>query len=79
MVRPRGAFAHAVSLSISAAGRIALGLRAIWPGAADSAEHGRVTRDCDWPYSSFHRYVKNGLLPADWGVDRAKMQGRFGE
>jgi putative transposase len=42
-------------------------------------KHGYVTRVCDWPYSSFHRYVKNGLLPADWGGDLGKIQGRFGE
>ncbi len=34
---------------------------------------------CDWPYSSFHRYVKSGLLPADWGGDLGEIQGRFGE
>jgi putative transposase len=42
-------------------------------------KHGYVTRVCDWPYSSFHRYVKNGLLPADWGGDQREIQGRFGE
>lgn len=42
-------------------------------------KHGYVTRVGDWPYSSFHRYVKNGLLPADWGGDLGKIQGRFGE
>jgi len=30
-------------------------------------KHGYVTRVCDWPYSSFHRYVKNAVLSADWG------------
>ena len=30
-------------------------------------------------YSSFHRYVKDGLLPADWGGDLGEIQGRFGE
>jgi len=29
-------------------------------------KHGWVTRVRDWPYSSFHRYVEQGLLPADW-------------
>jgi putative transposase len=43
------------------------------------AKHGYVTRVCDWPYSSFHRYVKNALLPADWGGDLAEIDGRFGE
>jgi hypothetical protein len=42
-------------------------------------KHRHVTRVCDWPYSSFHRYVKDGLLPADWGGDVAEIQGRFGE
>jgi REP-associated tyrosine transposase len=40
---------------------------------------GYVARVRDWPYSSFHRYVKNDLLPADWGGDLAKIEGRFGE
>jgi putative transposase len=42
-------------------------------------KHGYVTRVCDWPYSSFHRYVKDGLLPADWGGDLGDIQGQFGE
>jgi putative transposase len=42
-------------------------------------KHGYVTRACDWPYSSFHRYVKNGLLPVDWGGDVSEIEGRFGE
>ncbi|MGZ8946169.1 MAG: REP-associated tyrosine transposase [Methylococcaceae bacterium] len=29
-------------------------------------KHGLVTRVVDWPYSSFHRYVRQGLLPPDW-------------
>jgi putative transposase len=42
-------------------------------------KHGYVSRVCDWPYSSFHRYVKDGLLPSDWGGDLGEIQGRFGE
>ena len=42
-------------------------------------KHGYVTRVCEWPYSSFHRYVKNASLPADWGGDLAEIEGRFGE
>lgn len=30
-------------------------------------KHGHVKRVVDWPYSSFHRDVKRGILPADWG------------
>jgi len=29
-------------------------------------KHGHVSRAVDWPYSSFHRYVRQGLLSADW-------------
>ncbi len=29
-------------------------------------KHGLVTQVKDWPYSSFHRYVHEGLLPIDW-------------
>jgi REP-associated tyrosine transposase len=32
-------------------------------------KHGLVSRVCDWPYSSFHRYVACGDLPIDWGGD----------
>lgn len=30
-------------------------------------KHGWVPRVADWPYSTFHRYVADGLLVADWG------------
>jgi putative transposase len=30
-------------------------------------KHGLVTQVCDWPHSSFHRYVKLDVLPIDWG------------
>jgi len=32
-------------------------------------KHGHVRRAVDWPHSSFHRYVRAGLLPADWAAD----------
>lgn len=28
--------------------------------------HGIVSRTADWPYSSFHRFVRSGDLPLDW-------------
>ncbi|MEQ9639627.1 MAG: transposase [Alphaproteobacteria bacterium] len=31
-------------------------------------KHGYVKRVADWPHSSFHRFVRNGALPADWGT-----------
>jgi putative transposase len=30
-------------------------------------KHGHVIRVRDWPWSSFHRHVREGLLPCDWG------------
>jgi putative transposase len=42
-------------------------------------KHGLVSRVSGWPYSSFHRYVRNGLLPEDWGGDVGNMSGDFGE
>jgi len=42
-------------------------------------KHGLVARVCDRPYSSFHRYVRRGLLPQDWGGDFAQDQASFGE
>ncbi len=29
-------------------------------------KHGLVPRAADWPHSSFHRYVRAGVLPAGW-------------
>jgi putative transposase len=29
-------------------------------------KHGLVERVADWPYSTFHRYALQGILPVDW-------------
>ena len=43
-------------------------------------KHGYVKNVKDWPYSSFHQFVKNGRLSADWGNDNeANSKGLFGE
>ncbi|HZQ13067.1 MAG TPA: transposase [Pseudolabrys sp.] len=43
-------------------------------------KHGLVSRVCDWPHSSFHRYVKRGDLPSDWGGDMHHISAlSFGE
>jgi putative transposase len=42
-------------------------------------KHGLVARVCDWPHSSFHRYVRLGLLPMDWAGDHGTPPGEFGE
>ena len=41
--------------------------------------HGYVLTVADWPYSSFHRYVKQGLLPEDWAGGGEPEDGDFGE
>ena len=43
-------------------------------------KHGWVSRVGDWPYSTFHRYVKAGIYSADWGCERVVIAGEeFGE
>jgi putative transposase len=41
--------------------------------------HGLVDRVCDWPHSSFHHYVRHGLLPLDWAGDFSGDRTKFGE
>jgi putative transposase len=36
-------------------------------------KHGYVQRVCDWPHSTFHRYVADGILPVDWCGDMADL------
>jgi putative transposase len=42
-------------------------------------KHGLVTCARDWPFSSFHHYVKQGLLPEDWGGGVNDGGNDFGE
>jgi putative transposase len=42
-------------------------------------KHGLVSRVCDWPHSSFKKYVTRGVLPPDWGGSVGEISGRFGE
>jgi putative transposase len=41
--------------------------------------HGLVGRVREWPWSSFHAYVRRGLLPADWAGDLGESTRHFGE
>jgi putative transposase len=41
-------------------------------------KHGFVQRAGDWPHSSFHRFVADGRIAADWGL-AAETTGHFGE
>jgi putative transposase len=42
-------------------------------------KHRLVRRVGEWPYSSFHRYVRRGVLPADWAGDVDETVTCFGE
>jgi putative transposase len=42
-------------------------------------KHQLVSRARDWSYSSFHVYVRRGLLPADWAGDVGEPRMDFGE
>ena len=42
-------------------------------------KHGLVARASEWPYSTFHRYVKEGRYSLDWGVTEDGDDGEFGE
>ncbi len=42
-------------------------------------KHGHVGAPVDWPYSSIHRYIRRGILPADWAIHRRKSGSGFGE
>ncbi|WP_448678550.1 REP-associated tyrosine transposase [Pseudomonas nicosulfuronedens] len=35
-------------------------------------KHGHAPRAIDWRWSSFHRYVRDGLLARDWGGETAE-------
>jgi putative transposase len=42
-------------------------------------KHGLVARVRDWPHSSFHRYVRLGIMPEDWAGDFSGNITDFGE
>jgi len=42
-------------------------------------KHRLVERVRDWPHSSFHLYVRRGILPADWAGDVDGGALGFGE
>jgi putative transposase len=42
-------------------------------------KHGYVTRVQNWPYSTFHRYVRDGILPTDWVGEVGDKSNDFGE
>jgi putative transposase len=44
-------------------------------------KHGLVRRSCDWPWSSFHRWVRAGHYPIGWAatMDDQPLPGDAGE
>jgi len=48
-------------------------------------KHGYVSRPVDWPYSSFHRWVKKGVYEPNWGFGASvpttisKLENNVGE
>jgi putative transposase len=41
-------------------------------------KHGLVANPADWPHSSLHRFIRQGVLAADWG-GASGNDGDFGE
>jgi putative transposase len=42
-------------------------------------KHRLVERVEDWPYSTFHKHVKRGVYPADWGSAFQAVDAQYGE
>lgn len=41
-------------------------------------KHGLVSRPVDWPYSSIHRAIRQGMIPPDWGNDPVEFPDTVG-
>ncbi|WP_432470391.1 REP-associated tyrosine transposase [Amphritea sp. HPY] len=41
-------------------------------------KHGYVSRASEWPYSSIHRFIRNGILDMNWGAEAFDDSG-YGE
>ena len=45
-------------------------------------KHGHCLAPADWPYSSLHRYIREGVFTAHWAVDpeqAGELIAEFGE
>ena len=42
-------------------------------------KHGLVDSVIEWPYSTFHRYMRNGVYEPNWGGGGCEVSGEFGE
>jgi putative transposase len=90
----RGVIAHAVAVERNAKGEYALWQPRFWEHTMrdetdferhvdyihyNPVKHQLCSRVSDWPYSSFHSYVRAGLLPRDWGRVVAQSNMNVGE
>lgn len=41
--------------------------------------HGHCRTPGEWPYSTVHRYIAAGVLPADWGASAIPVDREFGK
>ena len=41
-------------------------------------KHGIVAHPVDWPYSSIHRYIREGVINSDWGCGPVKISDGVG-
>ena len=42
-------------------------------------KHGYAQSPADWPHSSIHRFIENGVLPSDWACDSRDHNADYGE
>ena len=42
-------------------------------------KHRLVKNVWEWEFSSFHAYIKKGMLPSNWGASERQVNGNFGE
>jgi putative transposase len=42
-------------------------------------KHGYVKNPSDWPYSSIHRFIRQGILSEDWACGDSFNKFKFGE
>ncbi|OQK16487.1 transposase [Methyloprofundus sedimenti] len=42
-------------------------------------KHGYTNKAVDWPYSSLHQYIKDGIIPKNWGVSGIEIPNEIGK
>ena len=42
-------------------------------------KHGYVSCAANWPHSSIHRFIRDGIMPADWASEVSAGSGGWGE